>query len=122
MSPDATEGLRRYRRVSIAGLSGTLRSPGDVEVLNLGLAGLAFEVPATLAPGDHCFLELHHGESSAAVEVEIRWAAVRRVERRADTLKPVFRAGGAFIDIHRDGEGGFFDWLVVDPSPAAVAG
>jgi len=110
---------RRFHRARIPGLVGTLHSPGDVEVLDLCIGGLSFEAAQELAPGDHCYLELHHEDSSASVEIEIRWAAVRRVERTRGTLKPVFRAGGPFRDIQRDRPGGVLDWILVDPPAAA---
>jgi hypothetical protein len=113
---------RRFHRARIPRLSGTLHSPGDVDVLDLGLAGLAFEAAAELAPGDHCFLELHHQTASVAVEVEIRWCSVLRMERLRGSFRPVFRAGGAFVEIQRDQAGGILDWLIVDPAPPAPAG
>jgi hypothetical protein len=109
---------RRFHRAHIEGLQATLHSPGDVQVLDLSVAGLAFEAAEDLAPGTRCFLELRHEAASVSVEVEIRWASVRRVERTRGTLKPVFRAGGAFRDVQRDRPGGILDWLVADP-PAA---
>lgn len=116
MSETKASERRRFHRARIPGVSGTLNSPGDVEVLDLGLAGLSFEAAGELHPGDHCFLELQHDQSRASVEVEIRWASVRRVERLRGTLKPVFRAGGVFLDIQREKPGGsILDWLLVDP-------
>jgi hypothetical protein len=112
---------RRHHRARIEGLSATLHSPGDVEVLDLSVAGLAFEAAEDLAPGARCFLELRHEAGTASVEVEIRWTSVRRVERTRGTLMPVFRAGGAFRDVHRDRSGGVLDWLLVDPPATAPA-
>lgn len=114
---------RRFHRARIEGLSATLHSPGDVQVLDLSVAGLAFEAAEDLAPGTRCFLELRHESATASVEVEVRWASVRRVERTRGTLKPVFRAGGAFRDVQRDRPGGILDWLFAEPPapvPAAV--
>jgi hypothetical protein len=111
---------RRYHRARIPGLVGTLHSPGDVEVLDLSVGGLAFEAAQELSPGDRCFLELHHETSSASVEIEICWSSVRRVERTRGTLKPVFRAGGVFRDIQHDRPGGVLDWILIDPSQSAL--
>ncbi len=112
---------RRHHRARIEGLSGTLHSPGDVQVLDLSVAGVSFEAAEELAPGTRCYLELRHETFTASVEVEVRWASVRRVERTRGTLKPVFRAGGAFRDVQRDRPGGILDWLFVDPPSAPPA-
>jgi len=99
---------------------GTLRSPGDAAILDLSLAGVSFEAPGELHPGDRCYLELQHDSGRASVEVEVRWASVRRVERLSNDLVPVFRAGGAFLDVQNDASDGILGWLMVDPPEAAA--
>jgi len=117
--PTAAE-RRRHHRAHIPTLSGTYRSPGDVQVLDVSLAGVAFEATGALSPGDHCFLELHHASGHANVEVEVRWASVQRVELLRGSVVPTIRAGGAFLDVQSDGNGGLLDWLVVDPTAATA--
>ena len=112
---------RRHLRASITEISGTLHSPGDVEVLDLSLSGMAIEAAAELEAGDHCFLELRHQGHSVSMEVEVRWASVLRMERVRDTFLPVFRAGVAFLEILPDREGGLFEWLVVDPLTESIS-
>lgn len=106
---------RRHLRANISEISGTLHSPGDVEVLDLSLSGMAIEAATELEKGDRCFLELRHHGHSVSLEVEVRWASVLRVERLRDTFMPVFRAGVAFLEVLPDREAGLFEWLVVDP-------
>jgi hypothetical protein len=111
---------RRFHRVRIPSMVGTLRSPGDAEILDLSLAGVSFEAPGEIHPGDRCYLELHHDAGRASVEVEVRWASVRRVERLSNDLVPVFRAGGAFLEVQNDASDGILGWLMVDPPEAAA--
>ncbi len=111
---------RRHIRASIPDISATLHSPGDVEILDLSLSGMAIEAAGEIGPGDRCFLELRHQGHAVSMEVEVRWSSVLRMERLRDTLMPVFRAGVAFVEVLPDREGGLFDWLVVDPVPIPV--
>ena len=90
---------RRYPRRTIPGIRGTLRSPGDVEVLDISLTGLAAEVAGEVTAGEHCFLELRHERSVAMVEAEVKWSAARLVER--DTDPPVMSASPAWLRGHR---------------------
>ncbi len=109
---------RRYPRRAIPGIEGTLRSPGDVRILELSLTGLSAEVSSEIQPGEHCFLELrHHHDTkhdSAMVEAIVKWTAVRGVEREANRLVPRFCAGMAFVDIDRDGTGGIWDCILTE--------
>ena len=104
---------RRPRRV-IPGIEATLRSPGDVKVLDLSLTGLATEVPGELQPGQHCFLSLRHDRHCAMVETVVKWAGINRMERRFGRLIPMFRAGMVFVDIERQDTGGIWDWILTE--------
>lgn len=110
----AGSNRRRHARRPIAGIQATLRSPGDVKVLDLSLTGLATEVPGEIQPGEHCFLELRHDRHRVVVETVVKWASVTRVERGAGRLVPMFRAGMAFVDIERQDEGGIWDWILTE--------
>ena len=112
---DRSQNRRRHLRANITEISGTLNSPGDVEVLDLSLSGMAIEAAAELEEGDRCFLELRHQGHSVSLEVEVRWSSVLRVERTRNAFVPVFRAGVAFLEVLPDNNGGLFEWLVVDP-------
>ncbi len=111
---------RRHFRASVSDISATLHSPGDVEILDLSLSGMAIEAPGEIETGDRCFLELRHQGHAVSMEVEVRWTSVLRMERLRNTLLPVFRAGVAFIEVLPDSQGGLFDWLIVDPIPVPV--
>ncbi len=112
---------RRHLRARIPEISATLHSPGDVEVLDLSLAGMAIKASADLEPGDHCFLELRHHKHSVCLEVEVRWTSVMGVEFVHDRLLPFYQAGVAFLEIVPDREPGIFEWLVVDPVTKCVS-
>src|SRR5262245_10969765 len=105
---------RRYPRRAISGISGTLPSPGDVEVLDVSVTGIAAEISGEVKTGDHCFLELRHGRDRAMVEAVVKWSSVRRVEREPDRLVLKFRAGMAFVDIDRDGAGGIWQCILTE--------
>jgi hypothetical protein len=113
-----SEALRKRRapRHRVPGIQGTLDSPGDVLVLDLSVHGIGFEAPRELHAGQSCFVELRHRGHVASMEVEIRWASAHRVERLRNTLVPVFRAGGAIKDLHRDSKGGVWDLVLPQAS------
>ena len=110
---------RRVGRRPIRGVEATLRTPGDVKVIDVGVFGMAIETAADLPPGSKLFLELRHGSHKASVEVQVRWRSVSQVVRTRGTLVPLSRAGVEFSEIYRDRAGGIWDFILV---PAAGAG
>jgi hypothetical protein len=105
---------RRAPRRAVPGVDGTLRSPGDVKILELSVTGLSAELGGELQPGDHCFLELRHRGSRATVEAIVKWSGLPRIER--DPARPplVFRAGMAFVDVEHDGADLLWQCIVPD--------
>jgi hypothetical protein len=112
---------RRHPRRQIAGIQGTLRSPGDLTVLDISLTGLSAEAAAEIDPGQHCFLELVHQRHRVHIEAVVRWASVTRVERKSDRFVPVFRAGLSFVDTDRDDSGGIWDWILTESEERSLA-
>jgi len=108
---------RRVGRRAIPGIEATLRAPGDVKVLDLGVFGMAIEAIADVEPGSTVFLELKHGGHTANVEVAVRWRSVGRVVRDRGTLMPLARAGVEFREVYRDRPGGIFDYIMAAPQP-----
>jgi hypothetical protein len=100
-------------RRAIPAVEATLRSPGDVKVLDVSVFGMAIEAPEALLPGERLCLELRHGRQVANVEVAVRWSSVGRVARERGTLVPVSRAGVEFADIYREQSGGIWDCILV---------
>lgn len=111
---------RRGARRVIPGIEATLRSPGDVRVLDVSLTGLATEVPGELAPGQHCFISLRHDRHTVMVETVVKWAGVNRMERRFGRLIPMYRAGMVFVDIEREDSGGIWDWILTEAEEQAL--
>ena len=103
---------RRHGRHVIDGIVGTLRTPGDVEVRNIGLYGMSLRVEGELEVGDHHFLELQHRRHKVNVEVNVKWVVVHREAQRGE-VHTFCHSGVEFIDIYRDGAGGIWDWIVV---------
>ena len=85
------------------GIEGTLRSPGDVRVVDLSVTGLSAELAREVKPGDHCFLELRHGRSRAMVEAVVKWSALPHIQREVGRPPLAFLTGMAFVDIEHDG-------------------
>ena len=121
MTEKAGSERRRVGRRAIRGVEATLRTPGDVKVIDVGVFGLSIETAADLAPGSRVFLELRHGGHRASVEVDVRWRSVSQVVRSRGTLIPLSRAGVQFSEIYRDRSGGIWDFILVAPREARAA-
>jgi len=106
---------RRVGRRPIPGVVATLRAPGDVRVLDVGVFGLQIEATDELPAGRQLFLELRHGGDTANVEVAVRWSSVSQVVRDRGTLRPLSRAGVEFSEIYRERIGGIWDYILVPP-------
>ena len=115
-----TAGLERRRvgRHPIRGVEGTLRTPGDVKVLDVGLYGLSVQAAAILPVGETLCLELRHGAARVNVEVAVRWSSVSQMVRQRGTLVPLSTAGVEFRDIYREDDGGIWDWIAVPENAA----
>lgn len=105
---------RRVGRRSVPGIEATLRAPGDVKVLDLGIYGLAIEAPAAdLDIGRPVHLEMRHGRHTVNVEGVVRWCSAQRMVRERGKFLPLLRAGVEFREIHRERDGGIWDWIMV---------
>ena len=98
------------------GIEGTLRSPGDVRVVELSVTGLSAELAREVKPGDHCFLELRHGRSRAMVETVVKWSALPRIQREAGRPPLAFLTGMAFVDIDHDGTDPLWECILPEQS------
>lgn len=111
---------RRHPRFPIGGFNGTLKTPGDVTVLNLSRRGIAFETPHRITPGERYYLELRFQEQAANMEVLIKWCSVREPEPgEDDDADFISWAGGSVLDVFRESEGGI--WDLVEPEKAGSA-
>lgn len=116
MTSTAGDERRRVGRHAIPGVEGTLRRPGDVRVLDVGLFGVSIEAASDVAVGDRMCLELRHGPHRVSVEAEVRWCSFSRVERDRNRLVPVAVAGLEFREILREpDDGGIWSWIDVAP-------
>ena len=118
MSTTAGSERRRVGRHPIRGVEGTLRTPGDVRVLDVGVYGLQMQAAADLPVGETLCLELRRGHARVNVEVEVRWVSVTQMVRDRGTFVPLATAGVQFRDIYRDNDGGIWDWIAVPEAPA----
>ncbi len=119
MAEPSASDRRRAARRHIPGIEATLRTPGDVKVLDVSLFGAAIEAPAELEVGDSVCLEMRHGQQRANVEAAVRWCSVSRVVRQRGSLVPVSTVGVEFRDIYRSGDTGIWDWIMVPSEPPA---
>ena len=122
MTTTAGQERRRVGRHPIRGVEGTLRAPGDVKVLDVGLFGLAVQAAGELPVGETLCLELRHGNARVNVEVEVRWTSVSQVVRDRGRLLPLSTAGVEFRDIYREGDSGIWEWIAVPDAAAPGAG
>lgn len=101
---------RREMRFPVEGVRGSLKSPGDLRIINVSRSGLAFATMHHLAVGDHYFIEIRYQGQTANLELELRWC-FWQPETGDDDEHPVFLAGGRFVDIVRDDPGGLWRGL-----------
>lgn len=109
-----TDDARRFPRHVIEGIEGSLRSPGDVEVCDLSLAGMSIETANELVPGESYFLELRHRGKVVSLEVRVKWVEHLLADGGPNEARQVYRGGVSFVDVYRDTEGGIWDWIFPD--------
>jgi hypothetical protein len=107
---------RRVERRHISDIEATLRTPGDVTIVDVGLFGLGILAPAELSVGSSVCLEVRHGHQTANLEGTVCWCSVSHSVWQKGNFVPVTTAGIEFREILRDSEGGIWDWIMV-PEP-----
>lgn len=71
----------------------------DCRLLNFSASGLAVETDVGMRLGVPYPFRLRHDGRSVSIEAEVRWCRLVRNERsEAAELRPVYRAGAAFVD------------------------
>ena len=108
---------RRYGRFPVSGIYGSLRTAGDLMLLDLSRTGISFETANPITVGEHYYLELRYGDASVSLEVVVKWCAQRGGVRDAGgVVMPLYQAGAGFVDVHRDAPGGLWAALEVSAS------
>lgn len=116
---------RKELRFPVRGVEGTLKGPGDVQVINVSRRGISFESSAELATGHDYYLELRYRGQKANVAANLRWTACLP----SDHGELVFRGGGPFVETLTDqgvwqtllAESGQVDALVVEAAARSGA-
>jgi hypothetical protein len=88
---------RTHFRVSRPGVE--VESPLiDCRLLNLSTSGLAIETTTGLRLGVPYPFRLRDGEQTISTEAEVRWCRLVRNEVVEGELRPIYRAGAAFVE------------------------
>ena len=94
---------RRYPRYEVAGLGGHLVVPIQIQVINVGLGGMALETHSYLQFGRVYTLRLEGGERSLSLTGTVAWCALRKTTKSsAGEVLPVYRAGLKFEALSGD--------------------
>lgn len=101
ISPDERRSQTRF---PVTGMSGSLRFPLDVRLVNLSRGGVAFETDEPLTPGKTYVLEVKGREPGALMAVEIRWCE----PDWSVGSHTVYRAGGRVQRLRPRQEGGLW--------------
>lgn len=86
-------------------VTGTLRTPGDIEVLDLSRTGLAFATAERLEEGVDYEVELRHREQPMTATIIVRWI------RDADDGGHRYRVGAEFVTVLSKSDTGIWDWV-----------
>ncbi|MGD2113482.1 MAG: PilZ domain-containing protein [Acidobacteriota bacterium] len=105
----ASSRKRREMRFPVEGVRGSLKSPGDLRIINVSRSGLSFATMHHLTVGDHYFIEIRYQGQTANLELELRWCFWQ--PETGDAEPPIFLAGGRFVDIVRDDPDGLWRGL-----------
>lgn len=104
-----TELRRGYERIPVGTVTGTLHTPGDIEVLDLSRTGVAFAAVERLDEGTDYEIELRHREQPVKLVVSVRW--VKETET-AEGAGAVYRVGAEFITVLQKTSTGIWDWIL----------
>ncbi len=101
---------RQEMRIPVEGVQGSLRTPGDLRIINLSRSGLAFATAHHLTVGETSFIELRFQQQTANLELKLLWCFR---QPKLEPMEPeVFLAGGRFVDVVRDDPDGLWRGLV----------
>jgi len=104
-----TELRRGYERIPVGTVTGTLHTPGDIEVLDLSRTGMAFATVERLDEGADYEIELRHREQPVKLVVSVRW--VKKAET-ADGARAGYHVGAEFISVLQKTSTGIWDWIL----------
>ncbi len=111
---------RRLSRLPVSGIFGSLRTPMDVELLDLSRRGVRFETANKLTVGEHYFLELSYSGSTVNLEVVVKWCSQKGADQDETPEPALFEAGASFVDVHRDAPTGIWEGLEADIPPGRI--
>lgn len=108
--PNQDPRKRHFQRFPVEHIEGTLRTPGDVQVLDMSQTGLAFETDFAVEIGSRPEVELRYRNQGVRVAVAIRWA---RPERR-EKGRQIHRAGAEFLRVIQKDDTGLWDFILAE--------
>jgi hypothetical protein len=90
-------------------LTGTLRAPGDIEVLDLSRTGLAFAAAERLQQGGDYEIELQHRGQAVRLTVNVRWV---KEEEGRQGRGARYHVGAEFVAVLQKPATGLWDWIL----------
>lgn len=103
-----SELRRGFERIPVDTLTGTLHTPGDIEVLDLSRTGMSFATAERLEQGADYDVELRHRGQPVTLEINVRWV---RPAEPAGKEPPRFRVGAEFVSVLAKSDTGIWDWI-----------
>lgn len=116
-----TDPKRSFERIPVHTVTGTLRHPGDIRVLDLSRTGMAFATSERLEVGADYELELEYRHQSVKLAVIVRWVERQESERQegagehAQAEPPGggerHHVGAEFVTVLEKAPTGMWDWI-----------
>lgn len=105
---------RRDPRLPVCRIYGSMLRPLDVRLLDLSRRGVGFETAHRLTVGERYFLEVTHAGRTVNLELRIKWCSQRRESEDPEAKAQSVVAGGAFLEVWRDADDGFWSSVQAD--------
>lgn len=93
--------------------------PMDVRLLDLSRRGVGFETAHRLTVGERYFLEVTYAGRTANLELQLKWCSEKPPAEGPEAETPLFVAGGAFLEVWRDSDEGFWSGVRADAGLAS---
>ena len=94
---------RHHPRYEVAGVTGHLVVPIQIQVINVSIGGMALETSSYLKFGRAYTLKLQGGGSTLSLTGTVAWCSLRRTAKNAaGDILPVYRAGLRFEGLSGD--------------------
>lgn len=105
--------VRRFHRVPVDTVEGTLHAPGDLEILDLSRTGMAFATDVPLEVDASHVVELTYRGQTVELEVEVRWVKEEESPAGAPPSRGTrYRVGVELVEVLDKPSTGIWDWIL----------